>query len=286
MNRPWMTLPILLLALIATIGFTACDEEPGTGRVHLVLGDAPYPIELIESAEVFVEGITVHVSGDGAGWENLPFTPGTFDLLDLQNGVTAELTDAEVPVGQIDEIRLVISSGVITLTDGRSMQLTVPSGGSSGLKIKVRPAITILADRTVDILLDMDVGRSFLPIPAAVQQASEIERFHFRPVVRAANLNTTGSVSGRVRSDNGTPQDTGDDWNYWGAQVLVHDGVDSAMTFTSNMGYFQVLGLTPGMWQVEVTTSGYLPAATTAQVYAGYDASLDTITLTKILPRQ
>jgi hypothetical protein len=187
-------------------------------------------------------------------------------------------------VGELDEVRLVISSGEITLTDGRPMELRVPSGATSGLKIKIRPPITVLADRTTDILLDMDVGRSFLPIPSSVQKASEIDDFHFRPVVRVANLNTTGSVSGWVRSNNGTPQ-TSDDWTYWGARVLVHDGIDSAMTFTGNTGYFQVLGLEPGMWQVEVTASPYLPAVAAAQVYAGYDTSVDTLILTKITPR-
>ena len=286
MNRSWTTLPLLALALISTLGFMGCGEDPGNGRVHLVLGDAPYPIKLIESAEVTVEAISVHISGDGDGWEYLPFEPTTFDLLDLQNGVTAELTEGEVPAGELDEVRLVISSGKITLTDGRSMELKVPSGASSGLKIKIRPSITILADRTVDILLDMDVGRSFLPIPASVQHASEIERFHFRPVVRAANLNTTGSVSGWVRSDNGTPGDLTDDFNFWGASALVHDGVDSAMALTDNTGYFKVLGLEPGMWQVEVTASPYVPEIRNVQVYAGYDASLDTLVLVKITPRQ
>jgi hypothetical protein len=164
------------------------------------------------------------------------------------------------------------------------MELKVPSGASSGLKVKIRPAITILAGRTTDILLDMDVGRSFLPIPASVQQASDIDGFHFKPVVRAANLNTTGSISGWVRSDNRTPGDTSDDWNYWGAQVLAHDGVDTAMAFTGNTGYFQILGLDPGMWQVEVTASPYVPATMNVQVYAGYDASVDTLVLEWITP--
>ncbi len=286
MNRAWTTLPILVFALVSAVGFMGCDEEPGDGRVHLVLGDAPYPIKLIESAEVTIEAIAVHISGDGEGWEYLPFETTTFDLLDLQNGVTAELTEAEVPAGELDEVRLVISSGVITLTDGRVMDLKVPSGASSGLKIKIRPSITILADRTADILLDMDIGRSFLPIPASVQHASEIDRFHFKPVVRAANLNTTGSVSGWARSDNGTPEDLSDDFNFWGAGVLVHDGVDSVNALTGNTGYFQILGLEPGMWQVEVTASPYVPVIRTVQVYAGYDSSLDTLALVKITPRQ
>jgi hypothetical protein len=40
------------------------------------------------------------------------------------------------------------------------------------------------------------------------------------------------------------------------------------------------------MWQVEVNASPYLPAETNVQVYAGYDASVDTLILTKITPRQ
>lgn len=282
-RRLFTSFPVLL-ALLGAIGFAGCDDDPATGRVHLVLGDAPYPVDMIESAEVSVEAIRVHISEGGNGWETLPFTPKTFDLLDLQNGVTAELVDAEVPVGNLDEVRLVISSGQIVLTDGRTMALTVPSGASSGLKIKVRPPITIQGDLTSDVLLDMDVSRSFRPIPSSPQQAADIDSFHFNPVVRAANLSTTGSASGYVFSDLGTPG-TEDDEPLEGASILVHAGTDSSTALTDTTGYFRVLGLDPGIWQIEAEALGYSSAATSVEVFVGNDARADTLRLTPDAPR-
>ena len=283
MKRMQWSVPTVLFILAGVLVIAGCDDEVETGRVHLVLGDAPYPVDLIESVEINVQAIAVHVAGDGDGWEQLGFTPRSFDLLDLQNGVTAELVDAEVPVGDLDEIRLLVSSGEITLTDGRMMTLTVPSGSSAGLKIKVRPPIAVVGDLTSEVLLDMDVSRSFLAIPSAPERAEDIESFHFSPVVRAANLATTGSVSGFVVSDEGTPV-TDDDQPLGDATVLVHAGADSSTAFTDSTGYYRVLGLEPGIWQVEAEAAGFSAATTPVEVFAGNDARADTLRLAPLAP--
>ena len=278
-----MTFPAIL-ALVLTLGLAGCDDEPDTGRVHLVLGDAPYPVDMIQSAEVMVEAVSVHIAGDEDNWHQLlPFTPKTFDLLDLQNGVTAELVEGEVPVGDLDEIRLLISSGEIVLVDERSFSLTVPSGSSSGLKIKVRPPVAVEGDLTSDILLDMDISRSFRPIPSAPEQVSDIDSFHFAPVVRTANLSTTGSASGFVMSDPGTPS-TDDDTPLEGASVLVHAGSDSMSALTDSTGFYRVLGLEPGIWQIEAEAVDHTGAMTSVEVFVGNDARADSLRLQVVAP--
>jgi hypothetical protein len=155
-RRSWITL-LATVAIVGAFAMAGCDGDPDTGRVHLVLTDAPYPVDMMESAQVTIEAISVHVAGDESGWHDLPFTEDSYDLLDLQNGVTAELIDAELPVGSLNET-----------------------------------------------MLDMDVSRSFLPIPSSPTKVEEIRSFSFKLVVRVTNLTTTGSVFGYVLSDLGT----------------------------------------------------------------------------------
>lgn len=275
------TLPVALalsLALALTLSLAACDDDAETGRVHLMLGDTPYPVELIESARVTVAQVAVHIEGDDDPWRVLPHAEQTYDLLDLQNGVTADLLDAEVPVGSLSEIRLVVTSGEIELTDGRSFALFVPSGSSSGLKFKVRPPISIEGNLTSEVLLDMDVSRSFLPIPAAPRQVDDIDSFRFHPVVRVANLSTTGSVAGHVVSSAGTAT-TADDSALYGAAVLVHSGADSATALTDSAGYYKVMGLAPGSWEVQAEAMDFVPASVLVDIVAGNVVEADSLRL-------
>jgi hypothetical protein len=281
LREPWIVL-LATIAIASLLAIAGCSEEPETGRAHLVLTDAPYPVDMIYSAQVTIEAISVHVSGDESGWYDLPFTQRTFELLELQNGVTAELIDAELPVGSLNEVRLLVTSGRVLLADGRSFDLSVPSGSSSGLKFKIQPPIAVEGDLTSEVLLDMDVSRSFLPQPALPTKVEEIREFYFRPVVRVANLTTTGSVSGYVISNFGTPVRE-DDEPLVDATVRFHAGSDTSTTFTDEAGYFQVLGLAAGTWQVEAEASGHAPGTTSIEVLPGIVTESDSLRLS-LLP--
>jgi hypothetical protein len=171
----------------------------------------------------------------------------TLDLLKLRNGVVETLADIEIPAGSYDEILLIVRNAAVEMKDGRHFDLTVPSGAQSGLKIFVKPEIVITTNMSTDVLLDFDLSQSFV----AQGTADNITGFNFKPVIRAANLSTAGSISGQVES-------VVNDEHLSGAVVTVLSGTEVvASAVTDENGYFKVIGLTEGAYNVTAEKSQY-----------------------------
>lgn len=251
--------------------------SPGaTGTLRMSLTDAPYPFDLIDQAMLTIDQVSVHfadvpddTTGGTDGFLVVDGTTRTVNLLDLRNGLTEPLVDAEVPVGTIDQIRLHVTDASVTLTDGRQFDLKVPSGETSGLKAFPEPGIAVVGDLSTDLLLDVDVSRSFLAIPAAPNRASDIRGFHFHPVVRVANLSDTGSISGVVTGDAGTPADLSDDAPISGATVtaVAGDGT-STSTATDVDGKYTFLGLPVGGYTLTASAANHDPLDLSVTVVA------------------
>jgi hypothetical protein len=254
----------------------ACGDSGETGQVRLHAGDAPFPFELIDSATVVVEKVDIHIAADEAGesgFHVLTTAQHTLNLLELQNGVTTVLADSEVPAGKITEIRLEVSEASVTLTDGRTFDLNIPSGDESGLKIFPNPHIEVVGSLTTELLLDFDVSRSFHPIPSGATQAVEIEGFTFRPSLRASNLSETGTLSGTVWSDAGTPGNVGDDLPLENAAVTVQQGgQEVTASSTSAGGHYKLLGLPTGPALLVATANGFAADSLSATVVAGNES--------------
>ena len=97
------------------------------------------------------------VEAAALGWRTLVDTPGTYDLLELQGGVTAALGDAEIPAGTYSQLRLVLSDASVVV-DGETFELTVPSGEQSGLKLNFD--FVVESGKTYQMLLDFDAQSS------------------------------------------------------------------------------------------------------------------------------
>jgi hypothetical protein len=208
MLRRAMLLPVLAGAFIAG----ACDSPTGTGsaRLTLLLTDAPH--EYLSSAVVDIGRISIRSE---AGETVLTEDGGVYDLLQLQNGVTAALTSTTIEPGSYSELRMVVREAELTLkdgftfTDGTTTQtLRVPSGAQSGIKVKlfgageersrgvdVRPGETVL-------VVDFDVSQNFVMQGSAVKPAG-IRSFSFTPVLRASVRDVAGSISGTVTAPQG-----------------------------------------------------------------------------------
>lgn len=202
-----------------------------------------------------------------------------FNLLELQNGTTALLADATVPAGTYTQVRVIVVKGEISLVDGRTLPLTVPSGAQSGIKLRTEFEVEDGSETT--LLLHVDVTKAFQPIPGGqINDASAIRNFHFRPslAMDVIDLGDAGSISGTVTTNDGV------------SDVPLENATVSAMigttvvrsTSTEADGTYQLIGLLSGTYDVEfakdtfdtVTQNGV--SVTVGMDTASVDATLVT----------
>ena len=237
---------------------STCDEgdEPfelgGIGRLatlKLFITDAPYPVELVESAYITINKITADHSDSTLLLSEELFT---INIFELRNGLSETLVDLKVPVGNIQSFNLFIEAAEITLTDGRNFDLNVPSGASSGLKVKVSPSIEIVENDVLEILIDFDVSQSFVPL-GSDNSPNGIRGFNFKPTVKATNLAASGTVRGFV-------VDSDTDEALSNVQVSVFDDNDDlyTSTFTESSGEYVILGVEEGSYTIYIEKDGYL----------------------------
>src|SRR5437867_2173974 len=108
----------LLAPLLGLAAFGACSSDnngpSGTGTVVVKLTDAPS--DDFQSATIYISSVSV--IGSGGGEQTISSAKASFDLLTLQNGVTATLGSASVPTGTYSQIRLLVDSARVVLKAG------------------------------------------------------------------------------------------------------------------------------------------------------------------------
>lgn len=248
-----------LMALVAAACGDSTGSETGTAHLRVQLTDAPSVA--FDSAVVYIGAVTIFpAEGDPI---EVTDSGGVFDLLTLQDGVTAELGDVEIDAGTYTELRLIVDSARVVLadpyefTDGTDTRsLKVPSGSSSGIKIKLRsmdgdtlvPGVEIVPGETV-LVVDFDVYQNFR-IQGNPNTAAGLKSVLFTPTLRAVVRNVAGSIAGTVTSSaDGSPlpgltvratlQDTDGD----PVEVTAVTGDD---------GTYTLMYLAPGTYEVQV----------------------------------
>ena len=267
-----------LAILMFTFLMVSCESETnpyadGTGRITLQLTDAPFPFEMVAEANVTVFKVEVRKvdddeetdDNDDSAEENTDGSPFItlmeeeieINLLELTNGTTEMLANVEVPVGTYDLVRVYVKGVNVVLTDGRTFDLKVPSGEQTGLKVFVKPGITVVGGLSADLLLDFDVSRSFVA-KGNTKSVDGIRGFNFKPVIKACNLSTAGTLTGLVSS---IENDV--DVFLEGAQVSVM-AADTLNTsgFTDSEGKYTIMGLEAGTYQVFAALEGYMNSDT------------------------
>jgi hypothetical protein len=211
---------ILFLALAAA---AACSNgtspEPqftGGGTTTFRLTDAPFPYDKVSRVDIFVVKVQASWAGDtSAGATNDFVTVANvnrkIDLLSLEGGLSDVLGTAAIPRGAIKAIRLVIDTDQSSITMKTGAVLTgssnpgiawQSSAGIATLNATIDDNIAI-PDEGTDVVIDFDVGRAFLD-PADISPPCGCAGFIFSPVLRAAQVSRTGSISGSVRLGSAT----------------------------------------------------------------------------------
>lgn len=250
-------------------GCSDANDAPsldGTGRLVVRLTDKPFPHDLVSEANVTVFKVEARRAADTTETEAdstaspyvvLMEEEMAVNLLDLVNGFTMELADMEVPAGTYDLVRIYVKGVNVVLTDGRTFDLKVPSGEQTGIKVFIRPGLVVTGGLSADLLLDFDVSRSFVP-RGHMQGVAGINGFNFKPVIKACNVSTAGTLAGRV-SFMEAEAETGLE----GAQVtvLAADTVNTT-AFSDADGNYAIMGLTAGAYRVLAEAADFFPSDT------------------------
>lgn len=249
-----------LLAMIFSAAMFSCSDgdTEGSGKLNVRMTDAPFPTDLVAEANVTISKIDIRQAGEseGSSFITILDTEVSANLLDLTNGVTANLTSVDIPVGSYNLVRLYVSEASVVLKDGTSYDLTVPSGAQTGIKVFIDPAIQVEGGLTAELLLDVDVASSF--VPKGGLDIGVVTGFIFKPVIKASNESFAGRLTGAV-----TTEAEGESTAVAGAQVAVFaaDTLNTT-TFADAEGSYTILGLAAGSYDVTVEAEGYVSATT------------------------
>jgi Domain of unknown function (DUF4382) len=278
MHRGLRMLPRLLCAAAFLTIASSCSDSStaaGTGRLTVLLTDAPFPFDSVARVDIYVVRIDARSdpagdaamsdAGDSRGWTTIARPERRINLLDLRNGVTTNLGAGALPVGAYNAFRLVLdtdSSGV-TLTDGTTPPVKWPSAGQSGLKINLDAPIAVRGDDQ-EIVIDVDLARSFVMRGRSIGQNGLL----FKPVIHAVARELTGAASGLVVRDSvgGAP--------VAGATVeILLPGTVLSDTAAANILRTTVTGV-DGAWRVDFLLPGDYAARATAPDSTGLAPAL------------
>lgn len=154
---------------------TGCKKKEGTSNVTIKMVDAPGDFQ-----QVNVEVLQVQVNHSGQGWINLPTNAGVYDLLTLQNDVSATLVNVGVlPSGHLNQFRLILGDENNVMVDSLYYPLATPSAQQSGLKINLNADFA--PNSEYELVLDFDAEKSI------VTQGNG--SYSLKPVIKVLSIN-------------------------------------------------------------------------------------------------
>lgn len=269
----------LFVMVILLLGFTyGCSElfknddtsKNQMGSVTISLTDAPFPYDLVEAVNITIDKISFKILDEENTDESAEETENEsdfivlvvdekFNLLELGNGESEILGALDIPAGEYSEIRMHVTDAKIKLKDVvEEMDIKIPSAGSSGLKIKIKPALVVTEGEEYQLLLDFDVSRSFIAKGNNDKgKEKEITGFIFKPVIRAVNIALAGELSGIVEEDD--DNETIDFIK--NAHIYIvspDDATDTIATGkTDKEGFYKIIGIPGGAYNVSCEKEGY-----------------------------
>lgn len=176
---------LFLFAVCVTL--LSCKKETADqkyGTYELRLCDAPGYYD-----HVYLDIAKVSVNVTGQGWVDLKNSNlGIIDLLTFDNGMDTLLGTSSIPVGSINQIRLLLGENNSIVVNGQQETLIVPSAQQSGVKINVN--VSIAEDETVTEWLDIDAAKSITELGNGTYKLS--------PVMRTFNASKNGRFKGYV----------------------------------------------------------------------------------------
>ncbi|MCO4293866.1 DUF4382 domain-containing protein [Solitalea sp. MAHUQ-68] len=260
MNR---NIKLLFLLATATLGLSACSKtESNTAHLQIRMTDAPGNYEEIN---LNVKEIIVKVN-DTTGGSYVLEADKQFNILDFKAGSATPdilVADEEIPTGKIKEVRLVLNeTGNTIKVDGQLYDLKIPSGYSSGWKVKLTEEPSLTPGFAYSLVLDFDAAKSVVKTGNG--------KFILKPVVRGLAIATSGILTGTI-----------DPANKQAKVYAINQANDTVGTVSDvATGYFSIGGLRSGAYKVAIDVQDTTYADTTLnniEVVAGKTTALGTL---------
>lgn len=271
---------VSLLAACGGGGSSSTPPSSDPGMLRVALTDAPacgY-----DEVNVTVEKVRVHRSAsaeDGdSGWSEVVVNPALrVNLLDLTNGVLAELGQTELPAGSYTQLRLQLAANGGSAPYANSLVLSgsedeipldTPSAQQSGLKMNLN--LTVQPNEVADLVLDFDACKS-------VVKRGNSGRYNLKPVV---------SVLPRVRVDGLVAEGRVAPAIALGSTSvsLQLDGVPVRSTVPMADGRFVLYPVPAGSYDLVVSAEGRVTAVMTGVPISAASRTFVTPTGTAIDP--
>jgi Domain of unknown function (DUF4382) len=246
---------------LSALGLVACGTTEtgpsgpaGDGKTAVLLTDAPFPFDRISRVDIHIVDIGLSPQADTSqgppAWITVASPDRVFNLLDLQNGTTALLGEAEVPPGQYRAVRVTFDPARSSMTDndGGHPPINWQSKGDTPTLFGLVEEAMAIDENGEDIVIDFDVGRSFLPENSDSVAAGG---FIFIPFLRAITRAGSGAITGALlHADDDAPIPL--------AAVSVHYALDStsaigpliATSRSDAAGAFKASFLRPGRYTI------------------------------------
>ena len=252
---------VLLTVCIAffLILISACKKSNQASDTHLEVKLTDGITTEYSAINVDLQGLDYNTSespGVTTGWTSIgPQQPGVINLLTLRNGQSSVLSNLVVPPVNIKQFRLRFGNNNTIVKNGITYPLVIPD------QIKTNGAAVVaifnLTGGSRSIWIDFEASRSVIYNPSN-------NTYTLSPELRSFDVNESGTIEGNVLPASGEP--------------FLAVGPDSSAVNPPNIniitypeksanGYFKIMGIPPGLYQVYMATStGILHSKTVTKI--------------------
>lgn len=220
----------------------------------------------VASASIVVNEVWIR-NANGKGFEEqVLLGPKLVRLVPASDDNAEMLVDLMLPAGEYDQIRLVLGSGTVTLSnnvyvsDGHLFStdlgnLKFPSGYQSGIKEKIEPPIEVVASLSQELILNFELTNSFV-FNGPATHAPGVRSVLFKPVIQTINNSTHGRITLAVSGSDGAKCDAD---SVAGAVVTAIDtsGVNQDISTTTDQFGEAVIKLLPGVYDILIEANGF-----------------------------
>lgn len=251
MKKMLKNLFVLLFAIVVLI---SCNKDnstipAGQGKVTTTLTDAPFPFGFVSEANIGVAKVEVKTA-DG-DFVTLFEGSASYNMVNLTNGVTAEVKTTNIEAGTYVEARVTLDGASVKLANGMMFDLSSVAANTT-TTVKIEPALVVKEGAASEVLFDFDIDNSFsfvqeggTPFSNWVSAISSIKDCNFDAIFRVCDLDRTGKITGNVTVEGNTEEN---------AQVYITVNGHKIYTHSNADGTFAFIGIAPGSYTVYVNT--------------------------------